>query len=45
MRCCQVVEPSQDEQVKKYHDAKYQIFWSLHEQQVSFRKTMADAMA
>ncbi|XP_024363138.1 uncharacterized protein [Physcomitrium patens] len=39
-----VVEPSQDERVKKYHNAKYEIFRSLYEQQVSYRKTMAEAL-
>lgn len=36
-----VVEPSKDEHVKKYHDAKYKIFQSLYKQQVSFREAMA----
>lgn len=40
-----VVEASQDEQVKKYHQAKYEIFRTLYEQQVSFRKKMADVLA
>ncbi|KAH7283185.1 hypothetical protein KP509_35G065200 [Ceratopteris richardii] len=36
-----VVEPSKDERVKKYHDAKYQIFCSLYKEQVSYRELMA----
>ncbi|CAM6065642.1 unnamed protein product [Sphagnum tenellum] len=40
-----VVEPSQDPQVKKYHDAKYSIFRSMYEQQVANRETMAAALA
>lgn len=38
-----VVEPSKDERVKKYHDAKYKIFHSLYKEQVSFREAMAFA--
>jgi len=40
-----VVEPSQDPQVKKYHDAKYSIFRSMYKQQVANRETMAAALA
>ncbi|KAG0553545.1 hypothetical protein M758_12G019800 [Ceratodon purpureus] len=40
-----VVEPTQDERIKKYHEAKYEIFRTLYEQQVSFRKKMADVLA
>lgn len=40
----QVVNPSSDPRVKKYHDAKYQIFRSLYEQQLSHRSTMAQAL-
>eukprot|EP00250_Pteridium_aquilinum_P010216 c19221_g1_i1 orf=482-1351(-) len=36
-----VVEPSKDERIKKYHDAKYKIFRSLYREQVSFREAMA----
>ncbi|XP_020155023.1 uncharacterized protein [Aegilops tauschii subsp. strangulata] len=39
-----VVRPSSDPRVKKYHDAKYQIFRSLYEQQLSHRSTMAQAL-
>ncbi|KAK3156155.1 hypothetical protein QOZ80_2AG0103550 [Eleusine coracana subsp. coracana] len=39
-----VVKPSPDPRVKKYHDAKYQIFRSLYEQQLSHRSTMAQAL-
>ncbi|ONM13187.1 FGGY family of carbohydrate kinase [Zea mays] len=39
-----VVNPSSDPKVKKYHDAKYQIFRSLYEQQLSHRATMAQAL-
>ncbi|CAN6230546.1 unnamed protein product [Urochloa humidicola] len=39
-----VVNPSSDPRVKKYHDAKYQIFMSLYEQQLSHRSTMAQAL-
>lgn len=41
----QVVESSEDVRVKKYHDAKYSIFRSLYDQQLSSRKTMAAALA
>lgn len=36
-----VVQPSKDERIRKYHDAKYDIFRSLYKQQVLFRETMA----
>ncbi|XP_048538315.1 FGGY carbohydrate kinase domain-containing protein [Triticum urartu] len=39
-----VVHPSSEPRVKKYHDAKYQIFRSLYEQQLSYRSTMAQAL-
>ncbi|VAI56182.1 unnamed protein product [Triticum turgidum subsp. durum] len=39
-----VVRPSSDPRVKKYHDAKYKIFRSLYEQQLSHRSTMAQAL-
>ncbi|CAA6671062.1 unnamed protein product [Spirodela intermedia] len=38
--CSWVVHPSTDARVKKYHDAKYQIFRSLYEQQRSYRSIM-----
>ncbi|XP_052200428.1 uncharacterized protein LOC127806896 isoform X2 [Diospyros lotus] len=41
----QVVHPSEDPKVKKYHDAKYQIFRQLYEQQLSHRSLMAQALA
>ncbi|XP_078443617.1 FGGY family of carbohydrate kinase isoform X2 [Wolffia australiana] len=40
----QVIHPSQDERVKKYHDAKYQIFRSLYEQQLTHRSIMKQAL-
>ncbi|CAL9063193.1 unnamed protein product [Musa banksii] len=40
----QVVYPSKDVKVKKYHDAKYQIFKSLYEQQLSHRSIMMQAL-
>ncbi|XP_073002062.1 uncharacterized protein [Typha latifolia] len=40
----QVVHPSKDPRVKKYHDAKYQIFRSLYEQQLSYRSIMTQAL-
>jgi ribulose kinase len=39
-----VVHPSSDPRVKKYHDAKYQIFRSLYEQQLSHRSAMVQAL-
>lgn len=41
----QVIHPSKDPKVKKYHDAKYLIFRELYEQQVSQRSIMAQALA
>lgn len=41
----QVIHPSKDPKVKKYHDAKYCIFRELYEQQVSQRSLMAQALA
>ncbi|KZV40224.1 FGGY carbohydrate kinase domain-containing protein [Dorcoceras hygrometricum] len=41
----QVVHPSNDPKVKKYHDAKYQIFRELYEQQLSIRSTMNQALS
>ncbi|XP_075492479.1 uncharacterized protein LOC142530529 isoform X1 [Primulina tabacum] len=41
----QVVHPSKDPKVKKYHDAKYQIFRELYEQQLSMRSTMNQALS
>ncbi|KAK8916512.1 hypothetical protein KSP39_PZI022321 [Platanthera zijinensis] len=40
----QTINPSQDPRVKKYHDAKYQIFRSLYEHQLSYRSAIAEAM-
>ncbi|KMZ73202.1 Ribulokinase [Zostera marina] len=40
----QVVHPSKDERVKKYHDAKYEIYKSLYEQQLSHRTIMQNAL-
>ncbi|URE42046.1 FGGY family of carbohydrate kinases, N-terminal domain [Musa troglodytarum] len=40
----QVIHPSEDAKVKKYHDAKYQIFKSLYEQQLSHRSIMTQAL-
>ncbi|KAL0339996.1 UNVERIFIED_CONTAM: FGGY carbohydrate kinase domain-containing protein [Sesamum radiatum] len=41
----QVVYPSKDPKVKKYHDAKYRIFRDLYEQQLSQRSIMKDALS
>lgn len=41
----QVIHPSKDPNVKKYHDAKYSIFRDLYEKQVSYRSIMAKALA
>ncbi|KAK8550121.1 hypothetical protein V6N13_118650 [Hibiscus sabdariffa] len=41
----QVIHPSTDPRVKKYHDAKYRIFRELYEQQLSQRSIMAQALA
>ncbi|KAI4380553.1 hypothetical protein MLD38_006730 [Melastoma candidum] len=41
----QVIQPSGDPRVKKYHDAKYRIFRDLHEQQLSQRSIIAEALA
>lgn len=41
----QVIHPSKDPRVKKYHDAKYCIFRELYEQQLSHRSLMAQALA
>ncbi|KAK4605018.1 hypothetical protein RGQ29_013191 [Quercus rubra] len=41
----QVIHPSKDPKVKKFHDAKYRIFWELYEQQLSHRSIMAQALA
>ncbi|CAK7344564.1 unnamed protein product [Dovyalis caffra] len=40
----QVIHPSKDPKVKKYHDAKYRIFRELYEQQLSQRSIMAQAL-
>ncbi|OIV99809.1 hypothetical protein TanjilG_26147 [Lupinus angustifolius] len=41
----QVIHPSKDPKVKKYHDAKYKIFRDLYTQQLEFRSMMAQALA
>ncbi|KAL2928936.1 FGGY carbohydrate kinase domain-containing protein [Bienertia sinuspersici] len=41
----QVIHPSKDPSVKKYHDAKYKIFRDLYEKQISYRSIMAEALA
>ncbi|KAK6942425.1 Carbohydrate kinase, FGGY, C-terminal [Dillenia turbinata] len=41
----QVIWPSTDVRVKKYHDAKYGIFRELYEQQLSRRSVMSQALA
>ncbi|MBA0835535.1 hypothetical protein Goarm_007811 [Gossypium armourianum] len=41
----QVIHPSTDSRVKKYHDAKYRIFRELYQQQLSQRSIMAQALA
>ncbi|KAL3643239.1 hypothetical protein CASFOL_014054 [Castilleja foliolosa] len=41
----QVVYPSKDPKVKKYHDTKYRIFRDLYEQQLSHRSMMKDALS
>ncbi|PPD88042.1 hypothetical protein GOBAR_DD15034 [Gossypium barbadense] len=41
----QVIHPSTDSRVKKYHDAKYCIFRELYQQQLSQRSIMAQALA
>ncbi|CAL5199355.1 unnamed protein product [Lathyrus oleraceus] len=40
----QVIHPSNDPKVKKYHEAKYRIFRGLYEQQLSNRSMMAQAL-
>ncbi|OAY69701.1 FGGY carbohydrate kinase domain-containing protein [Ananas comosus] len=40
----QIVHPSKDPKVKKYHHAKYKIFRSLYEQQLSHRSIMTQAL-
>ncbi|PSS08199.1 FGGY carbohydrate kinase domain-containing protein [Actinidia chinensis var. chinensis] len=41
----QVIHPSEDPKVTKYHDAKYHIFRELYAQQLSHRSIMAQALA
>lgn len=41
----QVIHPSKDPKVKKYHDAKYKIFRGLYEQQLSYRSMIAEALS
>lgn len=38
------INPSEDPRVKKYHDAKYQVFRSLYEHQLSYRSVISQAM-
>ncbi|KAF6138538.1 hypothetical protein GIB67_022572 [Kingdonia uniflora] len=40
----QVIHPSNDPKVKKYHDAKYRVFQELYEQQLSHRSIMKQAL-
>ncbi|XP_038698412.1 FGGY carbohydrate kinase domain-containing protein isoform X2 [Tripterygium wilfordii] len=40
----QVIHPSKDPRVKKYHDAKYKIFHELYERQISQRSIIAEAL-
>ncbi|KAL4564278.1 hypothetical protein LXL04_028338 [Taraxacum kok-saghyz] len=41
----QIIYPSEDPRVKKYHDAKYGIFRQLYEQQLTHRAIMAEALS
>ncbi|KAK1366831.1 FGGY carbohydrate kinase domain-containing protein [Heracleum sosnowskyi] len=41
----QVIHPSTDPRVKKYHDGKYRIFRELYQQQLSHRAIMAEALS
>ncbi|KAF3329647.1 FGGY carbohydrate kinase domain-containing protein isoform X2 [Carex littledalei] len=41
----QVIYPSNDPKVKRYHDSKYKIFRSLYEQQLLHRSIMAQALS
>ncbi|XP_010265465.1 PREDICTED: FGGY carbohydrate kinase domain-containing protein-like isoform X2 [Nelumbo nucifera] len=41
----QVIHPSKDPNVKKYHDAKYRIVRELYEQQLSHRSIMDQALS
>ncbi|XP_021755380.1 FGGY carbohydrate kinase domain-containing protein-like [Chenopodium quinoa] len=41
----QVINPSKDPNVKKYHDAKYRIFRDLYDKQVSYRSIIAEVLA
>ncbi|KAI3805526.1 hypothetical protein L1987_27977 [Smallanthus sonchifolius] len=41
----QVIHPSKDPRVKKYHDAKYRIFRQLYEQQLAHRSIMTEALS
>ncbi|KAG0476620.1 hypothetical protein HPP92_013461 [Vanilla planifolia] len=40
----QVIHPSKDPRLKRYHDVKYEIFQSLYKQQLSYRSMMAEAL-
>ncbi|GAB2291486.1 hypothetical protein Dimus_025741 [Dionaea muscipula] len=41
----QVVYPSKDPKVRKYHDAKYRVFRDLYEKQISYRFSMTESLA
>ncbi|KAL9154725.1 hypothetical protein ABFS82_10G135000 [Erythranthe guttata] len=41
----QVVYPSKDIKVRRYHDAKYRVFRGLYEQQLSHRSMMREALS
>ncbi|XP_063935374.1 uncharacterized protein LOC108227384 isoform X2 [Daucus carota subsp. sativus] len=41
----QVIHPSTDPRVKKYHDGKYRIYRELYQQQLSHRAIMAEALS
>ncbi|KAL8493274.1 hypothetical protein ACS0TY_024474 [Phlomoides rotata] len=41
----QVVHPSSDPKIRKYHDGKYRIFRDLYEQQLSHRSIMKEALS
>ncbi|XP_073525815.1 FGGY carbohydrate kinase domain-containing protein-like [Phyllobates terribilis] len=41
----QVIYPSKDPRVRKYHDAKYRIFHDLYKNQLSYRSIMSEALS
>ncbi|XP_068464072.1 uncharacterized protein [Phaseolus vulgaris] len=41
----EVIHPSKNPTVKKYHDVKYKIFRGLYEQQLSYRSMIAQALS